>query len=52
VVYTVLLECLQIPLPTRHARLEDLMVDCLAICLGIVLVRVGRSCVLRFQYAD
>jgi VanZ family protein len=48
-VYTLLLECLQIPLPTRHARLEDLMVDCLAICLGIVLVRVGRSCALRFQ---
>ena len=49
VAYALTLECLQIPLPTRHARLEDFMVDAIAICLGIVLARLGRSCVLRFQ---
>jgi VanZ family protein len=49
VAYTLMLECLQIPLPTRHARVEDFIVDAIAICLGIVLVRLGRSCVQRFQ---
>ena len=47
--YSLMLECLQIPLPTRHARLEDFLVDSIAICFGIVLVRIGRSCLLRFQ---
>ena len=47
--YALILECLQIPLPTRHARLEDLVVDAIAICLGIVLVRVCRICLPQFQ---
>lgn len=35
VVFTVLLELIQIPLPTRHARLEDFLTDALASCVGI-----------------
>jgi VanZ family protein len=49
VAYSLMLECLQIPLPTRHARLEDFIVDTIAICLGIVLARMGRTCLLRFR---
>ena len=47
--YSLMLECLQIPLPTRHARVEDFFVDSIAIFLGIVLVRIGRSCLLRYR---
>jgi VanZ family protein len=47
--YTLMLECLQIPLPTRHARLEDFIVDAIAICCGIVLVRLSRNYMLRVQ---
>jgi VanZ family protein len=47
--YALMLECLQIPLQTRHARVEDFFVDAIAICCGIVLVRLGRNYMLRVQ---
>jgi VanZ family protein len=47
--YTLMLECLQIPLPTRHASVEDFIVDAVAIWCGIVLVRLGRNYMLRVQ---
>ena len=45
--YSLLLECLQIPLPTRHARVEDFIVDSIAIAAGILFVRIGKR--LRLQ---
>ena len=47
--YSLLLECLQIPLPTRHARLEDFIVDSIAITAGILVVRISRRYLLRLQ---
>lgn len=38
--FAVGLECVQIPLPTRHARLSDIVVDTAAICIGVLLVRL------------
>ena len=43
VAFTFVLECLQIPLSTRHARLEDFIVDTTAICAGIALARLRRT---------
>jgi len=40
--FTVGLECVQIPLPSRHARLSDVVVDTVAICAGVLLARIGR----------
>ena len=37
VAFALVLELSQIPLPTRHARFEDFVVDAAAACLGIVL---------------
>lgn len=34
------LELLQIPLPTRHARVSDFIVDFAALCVTIVIVRL------------
>jgi VanZ family protein len=34
------LELLQIPLPTRHARVSDFVVDFAALCITIVVVRL------------
>ena len=45
VAFAGLLEIIQIPLPTRHARLTDFVVDALASCLGIAL----SSRMLAFQ---
>jgi VanZ family protein len=42
VVYALALEIIQIPLATRHARLEDFVVDALGACAAIVLVYVAR----------
>jgi hypothetical protein len=35
-------ELLQIPLPTRHARVSDLLIDFVAACFAIVLVKAFR----------
>lgn len=43
VVFTLVLELLQIPIPTRHARLEDFVVNATAVSVGIaVAVTMGR----------
>ena len=39
VLFALLLELSQIPLPTRHARLEDFIVDALSGCAGILAAR-------------
>jgi VanZ family protein len=48
VAFTLALECLQIPLPTRHARVEDFVVDTIGICLGILIARFGQN-LMRFS---
>jgi VanZ family protein len=40
--FTIGLECVQIPLPSRHARLSDVVVDTVAICAGVLLARIGK----------
>ena len=42
VAFALALELSQIPLPTRHARLEDFVVDAVAACLGILVVHGWR----------
>lgn len=37
VLFALMVELIQIPLPTRHARLTDFLVDALAGCIGIAL---------------
>lgn len=37
VLFALAIELLQIPLPTRHARLSDFLIDALAGCIGIAL---------------
>ena len=37
------IELLQIPLPTRHARLSDFIIDCVASCLAICVVVAVRK---------
>jgi hypothetical protein len=46
--FTLLLELGQIPLPTRHARLEDFIVDACAACLGILMACACRYFTRRF----
>jgi VanZ family protein len=43
VVFALLLELAQIPLPTRHARIEDFLVDAFGASLGITLAYLARS---------
>ena len=43
IVFALLLELAQIPLPTRHARIEDFAVDAIGVSLGIMLVSLIRS---------
>jgi VanZ family protein len=43
VVFALLTELAQIPLSTRHARLEDFVVDALGVSLGIMLAYLTRS---------
>ena len=45
--FTLALECVQIPLPTRHARLQDYFVDTAAVCIGILVVRSKRRMTVR-----
>jgi VanZ family protein len=37
VLFALAIELVQIPLPTRHARLSDFLIDALAGCIGIAL---------------
>jgi VanZ family protein len=41
IAFTLVLELMQIPLPTRHARLEDFFTDALASCVGIGLAHLS-----------
>jgi VanZ family protein len=43
IVFALLLELAQIPLPTRHARIEDFLVDAFGASLGITLAYLARS---------
>jgi VanZ family protein len=38
-----LIELAQIPLPSRHARLEDFIVDLIAITLGLCVTNLGQK---------
>jgi VanZ family protein len=42
-IFTLAMECIQIPLPTRHARLADFGFDTAAICVGILIARLPWS---------
>jgi len=37
------IELLQIPLPTRHARVSDFLVDLVGACFAVGLVRIGKK---------
>lgn len=50
VVFAFVLELSQIPLPTRHARFEDFLVDAAAACLGIAVAH-GCRYLARRTYA-
>jgi VanZ family protein len=41
--FTGLIELVQIPLPSRHARLEDFIVDLTAIALGLCVTNLGQK---------
>ena len=43
VVFALLLELAQIPLPTRHARIGDFLADAFGASLGITLARLTRA---------
>jgi VanZ family protein len=43
IVFALLLELVQIPLPTRHARIGDFLVDAFGVSLGITLAYLARS---------
>src|ERR1700724_1435041 len=44
IAFAAFIECTQIPLETRHARLEDFLVDAAGLCVGILITRlVSRS---------
>ena len=43
IAFTLALELSQIPLATRHARLEDFVVDAAGACLGIVVAHAWRK---------
>jgi VanZ family protein len=43
VAFTLALELSQIPLATRHARLEDFVIDAAGACLGIVVAHACRK---------
>lgn len=40
--FTLALELMQIPLPTRHARVEDFAVDAIGACAAIVVVYLAK----------
>jgi VanZ family protein len=43
IVFALLLELAQIPLPTRHARIEDFLADAFGASIGITLAYLARS---------
>lgn len=51
IMFALVLELSQIPLTTRHARVEDFVVDAVAACLGIAIVH-GFRCLTQWVYAS
>jgi len=49
VAFAAFIECTQIQLPTRHARLEDFLVDAAALCVGILITRLVSRIYLRLS---
>lgn len=47
VAFALVLELAQIPLPTRHARLEDFVVDALGIGIGVISARLSMRLLQR-----
>jgi hypothetical protein len=45
------IELLQVPAPTRHARVSDFIVDFVAACFGIGVVWVGKKLLVRMAPA-
>jgi VanZ family protein len=43
------IELLQVPLPTRHARVSDFFIDFLGSCVAIVLVSLGNNIISRLS---
>jgi VanZ family protein len=43
VAFALVLELCQIPLPSRHARVNDFIVDAIAACAGLAAVRLFRT---------
>ena len=41
--FTALIEALQLLLPTRHARWQDLIVDLFAVCAGVAVTRLVQK---------
>src|SRR5689334_3604969 len=52
VAFSLALELSQIPLPTRHARLEDFLIDAIAACLGISAAYASRYLFREFATAQ
>jgi VanZ family protein len=46
--FTLVLELSQIALPSRHARVEDFIVDAVAVCLGLAVAQVLRTASKKF----
>lgn len=49
IVFAAFIEGTQIPLQTRHARLEDFLVDAAGLCLGILIARLVSRSYLRLS---
>ena len=43
IAFSAILECMQVPLETRHARLEDFFVDAAGMCAGILIARFTKA---------
>ncbi|SIO34394.1 VanZ like family protein [Bradyrhizobium erythrophlei] len=49
IAFAAFIEGTQIPLPTRHARLEDFLVDAVGLCAGILIARLVSRSYLRLS---
>jgi VanZ family protein len=47
IVFTLALELSQVLVPTRHARMEDFIIDAVTACVGIVVGYAGRRLIER-----
>ncbi len=49
IAFAAFIEGMQIPLQTRHARLEDFLVDAAGLCVGILITRLVSRSYLRLS---